>query len=246
MIKTVIKFVFFTAIFAFSLVSAEAQQVEIYIPEKSVSNHETDETDNLLAKCLATGLKEYCSGISLSKDGETLESSGVSDIVLETFIIDLNDKEDGKKPKVTVQSDTTPKDTGDKKTDVKPVKSAGIEIEFDFNSYKLREDQVKKMSVLAVALADALNEGAHFAIIGHTDGKGSDAYNCKLSAKRASTISGALLIGGATAQLYPIGVGETLLKDRVNPESGKNRRVSFLRLNENANVTLNAFHSLCN
>ena len=170
-----------------------------------------------------------------------MESSGVSEITLETFVIDLDDDSDTKKPKVTVKTDT---DTG-QQPDSTNVKSAGIEIKFDFNSYRLRVDQLKKVSYVAAALADDINVGKLYVIVGHTDGKGSDAYNCELSKKRAATLTTALLLGGAKAQLRPIGAGEALLKDPINPNHGKNRRVSFLRFDDDAEAAINAFQSLC-
>ena len=92
------------------------QEVEIYIPGTSNETPETSETENLLARCLATGMKEYCSGVSLSKDGVALESNGPSDIVLETFIIDLSDNQNTPKPKVTVKPDARTQDIKDKTT----------------------------------------------------------------------------------------------------------------------------------
>jgi outer membrane protein OmpA-like peptidoglycan-associated protein len=91
-----------------------------------------------------------------------------------------------------------------------------------------------------------MNAGKLYAIVGHTDGKGSESYNCKLSAKRAATITSALLLSGAKAILQPIGVGEVLLKDVSNPANAQNRRVSFLKLDDNAETVINAFRALCN
>ena len=227
--------------FCFISGASVSQELEIFIPKSSSDAPNTQETDNILARCLATGLEEYCAGISFSANGTTLESSGVSEITLETFVIDLDDDSDTKKPKVTVKTDT---DTG-QQPDSTNVKSAGIEIKFDFNSYRLRVDQLKKVSYVAAALADDINLGKLYVIVGHTDGKGSDAYNCELSKKRAATLTTALLLGGAKAQLRPIGAGEALLKDPINPNHGKNRRVSFLRFDDDAEAAINAFQSLC-
>ena len=234
---------------AFAIVGSfgavQAQEVEIFIPGTTVVNPEVEETNNLLARCLATGLEEYCSGVSLNQNGETLESNSAPDIVLETFIIDLNDEQDTQRPKVSVSTDTGTEDQKDQPVATQSMTSIGIEIQFDFNSNKIRTDQVEKMSMLAIALADKINAGARFAIIGHTDGKGSDAYNCGLSKKRATAVTTTLLINGAQNYLLSVGAGEALLKNAGNPNSEKNRRVSFLKLGENEAATLNAFKSLC-
>ena len=86
------------------------QQVEIYIPGSTDEAPETSETENLLARCLATGMEEYCSGVSLSKDGVALESDGPSDIVLGRFIIVLSDNQHTPKPKVTLNPDVVTQD----------------------------------------------------------------------------------------------------------------------------------------
>ena len=174
--------------------AALGQEVEIYIPSQHTAAPESEETNNILARCLATGLKEYCVGISFGENGATFESNGISEITLETFVIDLSDESETTKPKVTVKNDEDG-DTGQNTSS--------------------------------------------------TDGKGSDTYNCKLSAKRAATITSALLVGGAKAYLQPIGVGEVLLKDAANPANAQNRRVSFLKLDDNAETVINAFKALC-
>jgi len=232
-------------LFSLSLYSGAAlgQEVEIYIPNQLTNIPEAPETNNILARCLATGLKEYCVGISFGQGEAIFESNGISEITLETFVIDLNDDNETEKPNVTVKNDED-EDIGQNAAST-DVKSAGIEIEFDFNSHKIRADQLDKVSVLAKALADEINIGKLYAIVGHTDGKGTDGYNCKLSKKRAATITSALLVGGAKANLQPIGVGEVLLKDAANPANAKNRRVSFLKLDENAEAIINAFKALC-
>ncbi|MDB2455285.1 OmpA family protein [Planktomarina temperata] len=223
--------------------AALGQEVEIYIPNLHTKVADVSETNNILARCLATGLKEYCVGISFGQDGATFESNGTSEITLETFVIDLNDDNETEKPNVTVKNDED-EDIGQNAAST-DVKSAGIEIEFDFNSHKLRADQLDKVSALATAFADEINIGKLYAIVGHTDGKGSDSYNCKLSEKRATTITSALLVGGAKANLQPIGAGEALLKDVANPANAQNRRVSFLKLDDNAETVISAFKALC-
>ena len=71
--------------------AALGQEVEIYIPSQHTAAPESEETNNILARCLATGLKEYCVGISFGENGATFESNGISEITLETFVIDLSD-----------------------------------------------------------------------------------------------------------------------------------------------------------
>jgi outer membrane protein OmpA-like peptidoglycan-associated protein len=66
---------------------------------------------------------------------------------------------------------------------------------------------------------------------GHTDSKGSEAYNKTLSEKRATTVSGYLGTKGITASRVTVkGFGETLPKYDNETEDGRaqNRRVEFL------------------
>lgn len=66
---------------------------------------------------------------------------------------------------------------------------------------------------------------------GHTDSKGSEAYNQTLSEKRASTVSGYLAEKGIKADRVTIkGSGETVPKYDNETEEGRaqNRRVEFL------------------
>ena len=66
---------------------------------------------------------------------------------------------------------------------------------------------------------------------GHTDSKGSEAYNKKLSVRRASAVSDYLRNSGiATSRIAIIGYGETVPKYNNNTDDGQiqNRRVEFL------------------
>ena len=66
---------------------------------------------------------------------------------------------------------------------------------------------------------------------GHTDSKGSEAYNQTLSEKRATAVSGYLVGKGITSSRLTIkGFGETVPKYDNETEEGRaqNRRVEFL------------------
>jgi OOP family OmpA-OmpF porin len=75
---------------------------------------------------------------------------------------------------------------------------------------------------------------ARIQIIGHTDAKGSDAYNQRLSEQRASAVQKLLV---AIYDIDPthveaLGRGESELKDRSRPEDGINRRVEIRNVAE--------------
>jgi outer membrane protein OmpA-like peptidoglycan-associated protein len=70
---------------------------------------------------------------------------------------------------------------------------------------------------------------AQIQIVGHTDAKGTDAYNNKLSERRASAVRSLLaaIYEIDPARLQALGRGKSELKDKTRPEDGINRRVEI-------------------
>lgn len=128
-----------------------------------------------------------------------------------------------------------------------PVKlpSVAVTIEFDFDSDRIGPDQLPKIAMLTEILNDPRMTGTHFAVIGHTDAKGSDAYNCNLSQRRALSIVGLLQAGHVAAALYPLGFGETAPKNVHDPAAAENRRVTFLRLPDQTGPILATAQAVC-
>lgn len=85
-------------------------------------------------------------------------------------------------------------------------------------------------------MADALHHpillSNKFAIIGHTDAKGSRVYNLGLSDRRALSVMEMLVTTFAVdpAMLTAVGFGEEQLSDLQNPNSGVNRRVQLINI----------------
>jgi len=78
---------------------------------------------------------------------------------------------------------------------------------FDFNKATLRPESNGKLDQASEILKGA--KDATFLVTGHTDAKGSDAYNLKLSRERAASVVKALESRGVSAsQLKSVGVGE--------------------------------------
>ena len=65
--------------------------------------------------------------------------------------------------------------------------------------------------------------------VGHTDAKGTDAYNDKLSERRASAVRSLLaaIYDIDPARLQALGRGKSELKDKTRPKDGINRRVEI-------------------
>ncbi|TDX84325.1 OmpA family protein [Epilithonimonas xixisoli] len=78
---------------------------------------------------------------------------------------------------------------------------------FDFNKATLRPESAGKIEQAASILNGA--KDATFLVTGHTDAKGAEAYNLKLSRQRAASVVAALEAKGVNpSQLKSIGVGE--------------------------------------
>lgn len=102
-----------------------------------------------------------------------------------------------------------------------------LRISFDFDSALLREDQKPKLATLCEAINNM--EGQIFRIVGHTDSKGSEAYNENLSLLRASEVKRYMVgsCGIAEDRLLAIGAGEMHPANETDPTADENRRVEF-------------------
>lgn len=105
-----------------------------------------------------------------------------------------------------------------------------VRITFDFDSALLRADEKPKLATLCEAMKDV--DVQTFRIIGHTDAKGTEPYNEKLSLLRAQEVKRYLIndCGIDAARLEAVGVGKRFLFNTANPDSEENRRVEFQAL----------------
>ena len=111
----------------------------------------------------------------------------------------------------------------------------GIVVEFNekilfgFNQSSLNASASSNLDKLALILKDYPDTDIE--IQGHTDSKGSDDYNMKLSERRASSVANYLRGRGiASGRIKTKGYGETAPVSSNETESGRaeNRRVNFL------------------
>ncbi len=97
---------------------------------------------------------------------------------------------------------------------------------FDFDKATLKQGSTGALDTLAMVLQKDLTLNAQ--IEGHTDNKGSDEYNAKLSQGRAASVKAYLVKKGiAAARLQSIGHGATVPVANNETEDGRseNRRV---------------------
>jgi len=104
-----------------------------------------------------------------------------------------------------------------------------VSIEFDYGLATIRPESLP----LVRQVADVLNNypGMELEIRGHTDDKGGDAYNLKLSQDRAQSVADALAsMGIAMKRLAVKGFGETtpLVPNDSDENRRKNRRTEFV------------------
>ena len=99
---------------------------------------------------------------------------------------------------------------------------------FGFDKYEITDEMVPILTQAKKMLDE--DKGASFEVLGHTCSMGSDAYNQKLSERRAASVKNWLVSNGIVAErLQAIGYGESKPKyDNSTEESRKlNRRVEI-------------------
>jgi outer membrane protein OmpA-like peptidoglycan-associated protein len=155
-----------------------------------------------------------------------------------------------KGPKLTRSLKVTPRDESKKELEAILKRSIGVverkkiveltekaelpridfSIEFDFNSSDINQSSYPVLDTLAEALKSPDLSESKFLINGHTDSKGTDEYNIKLSQLRANSVVMYLVSQHDIdkARLKAIGFGETALKNVDDGEDASNRRVEIM------------------
>ncbi len=109
--------------------------------------------------------------------------------------------------------------------------SLSLLIQFDFNSARVRPESQQALANLSQALQSPVLADSRFAIEGHTDAKGRDDYNRKLSEQRAQAVTEFLAARGVQAKrLSPVGKGASELANPADPFAAENRRVRIVNL----------------
>ena len=102
-------------------------------------------------------------------------------------------------------------------------------INFDFDSARIRPDSYAVLDNTAVAMGDPRLNGLRFDVNGHTDVVGRLGYNVALSTLRAQAVVDYLASRGVPLlRMHPQGFGPLQLLDSYNPSSPTNRRVEIV------------------
>ncbi len=109
----------------------------------------------------------------------------------------------------------------------------GALILFDTNSANIKEESLPLLHEYGEALKDALPD-AVLVVAGHTDSKGNDEYNMKLSKKRAEAIKQFFVqkfeIDSKRLLVKAYGESKPLEDNSTQEGREKNRRVEFIRI----------------
>jgi outer membrane protein OmpA-like peptidoglycan-associated protein len=126
---------------------------------------------------------------------------------------------------------------GDKPVVVEPIEITPIAVNviiplnnifFDFDKASLRSESFSELNRIVALMAE--RKSMTVEISGYTDNLGPDAYNMKLSERRAKSVSNYLVEKGVdSSRITTTWFGETKPVDTTNTKAGnrKNRRVEF-------------------
>jgi outer membrane protein OmpA-like peptidoglycan-associated protein len=104
------------------------------------------------------------------------------------------------------------------------------DIYFEFDSATISPQAMPQLRELGAALSDPRLAGASFTIGGHTDATGTDAYNTRLSQRRAEAVQRFLVENYTipSANLHAVGYGKHQPKNKADAFAAENRRVEIV------------------
>ena len=107
-----------------------------------------------------------------------------------------------------------------------------LEINFDYNSAAVTEKAEPQLTELGNALKSSRLENSIIVLSGHTDAKGGDDYNQKLSERRAEAVKKYLVekFKISADNLSTVGYGKRDLKNKNEPFAAENRRVEIVNM----------------
>lgn len=103
-------------------------------------------------------------------------------------------------------------------------------IHFETGLATITADSTETLDHLALFISHHYDVIGHIFVVGHTDERGGDATNMRLSEERAAAVADALRQRGVTAMLESRGAGshETLCSEDTDACHERNRRVEFI------------------
>lgn len=110
----------------------------------------------------------------------------------------------------------------------------GALVLFDYDSAEVEDDSKPLLEEFANAFQSDILKDAVFVIAGHTDSKGSEAYNVELSRQRADAVRHFLISRYQIAEnrlfIKPYGELRPIATNKSSEGRAQNRRVEFIRV----------------
>lgn len=112
------------------------------------------------------------------------------------------------------------------------IKKKDVEVYFDYNSAEISPKTETQLQEIGKALDSPQLANSVWVLAGHTDAKGGDDYNQRLSERRAEAVKRYLLgrFKIPAENLSTAGFGKRHLRDVNHPFASENRRVQILNL----------------
>jgi outer membrane protein OmpA-like peptidoglycan-associated protein len=104
-----------------------------------------------------------------------------------------------------------------------------VDIRFAFGSAALDRAAKAQLAALGTALAKQERKGTRLVVAGHTDARGGDEFNRRLSERRAAAVKHVLVarFGMPDETVVAVGHGKAEPKNTADPYAAENRRVEI-------------------
>jgi outer membrane protein OmpA-like peptidoglycan-associated protein len=112
---------------------------------------------------------------------------------------------------------------------VAPAERIDVEVRFALGSAALDRAASVQLTALGAALGKPERKGTRLVVAGHTDARGGDAFNQRLSERRAEAVKHVLVekFGLPDETVVAIGHGKAEPKNAADPYASENRRVEI-------------------
>jgi outer membrane protein OmpA-like peptidoglycan-associated protein len=110
-----------------------------------------------------------------------------------------------------------------------PAERIDVEVNFAFGSAALGRAAAAQLAALGAELAKPERKGTRLVVAGHTDARGGDEFNQRLSERRAAAVKHVLVgrLGMPEETVVAVGHGKTEPKNTADPYAAENRRVEI-------------------
>jgi outer membrane protein OmpA-like peptidoglycan-associated protein len=112
---------------------------------------------------------------------------------------------------------------------IPPAERVDVVVRFAFGSATLDRTAAAKLTALGAELGKLERKGARLVVDGHTDARGGDEFNQRLSERRAAAVKHVLVekLGMPDETVVAVGHGKAELKNAADPFASENRRVEI-------------------